>query len=186
MVSEWVRIFLVSVVIFWGAAQLFVAGMVTWLSPSVRIALVAIGICSIIVATDRDTYLPFLGHAALPASVLASPSPTISPNSKNILVIIEGLPPDASVAWWASKPLVSTTTIQGPTGAYGDFSNAGVVRVGKDGRAHISMQCPKRYWVPGFLGARRVLPTHLHYRFTERRGMLSSVRTKQLECDSIS
>lgn len=184
MTPGWVRIFLISVVVFWGAAQFIIGCLASSFSPAVRIGLVSIGVCSIIVATDRDTYLPFLGCTALPSSVL---KPTVSePKAGTIRIEISSLPANATLVWWASKPpSPSSPATSTAMDAYSDYSNSGVVPVDMAGTATIYLRCPRKYWVPGMLGARRVLPTHVHYRFTERRGILSSVRTKQIACSVI-
>ena len=166
---EWARIFAVSIVVFWGASQLIVGVVMPSLSAALRVSLIAVGLCAVFIATDRDTYLPYLGRAALPASVLKEKQgPRQEQKQKQkqerhktrqIKVEIDGLPPNGVLVWWS-------------------YGEEGTASIDSDGRVSFRMDCPKRYWVPGFLGSRRILPAHVHYRFSERDGMLSSVRTR--------
>ena len=158
MMSEWFRIFVVTVVVFWAFSQLFIGCILTTVNPSIRVGLVGIGLCAIVVATDRDTYLPFLGRAALPSSVLQISE--VIPG--DVVVDIDGLPSRSKLIWWTSK------------------RDGGVVDIGEDGRAKIFIDCPARE----IIGKRRMLPSHLNYRFVESEGILSSVRTKQLNACS--
>jgi hypothetical protein len=177
--NYYMRIFLISIVILFGSAQLFV-GILTQQSIAARVALISIGIVSIVVSSDRTLYLPFLGATALPAAILAVPSESM-PSPGAIRVDLSGLPPNATVVWWASKPKSNKEEGEG----YGDYSNSGVVPVDQHGSTIIYLHCPGKYAVGSLFGINRVLPTHLHYRYTTSKGMLSPLKTRQLDCDSL-
>lgn len=122
---------------------------------------------------NRDTYLPFLGYAVLPKSVLKD---ELEPSDANIDYVLPIDEKDASsVIYWASKP--SKEIKENPFVAYGDYSNAGIVKV-QNGLAKIKFNCPSQYKV----GAGYLLKQHIHYRILFDNGLLSPIQTKYVSC----
>lgn len=154
---------------------------------ALRVTAALVGLLAIIVAFDRDLYLPFLGQTVVPSPLIIAPvqqkkSPS---NPQDVSVTITGLPPLTKVMYWAAEggdPRNVTTNMPKPSVAYNDFHNSGVVESNSTGIAEVVLVCPQRYKVPPF---NKVLPRHLHYRYvlTDRPGMLSKVFTLKFECN---
>jgi hypothetical protein len=131
------------------------------------VALLAFVACVWLVM-QRSTYLPFLGPAVLPSSVLAERRVP-----KNATVIVD-IPSKADkIVYWASEP---SKTKPNPWAAYKDFKNSGVVDV-TNGIAEVHLRCPGTYVVRG-----KVLPRHVHYREVLGSGMMSDVKTVGVIC----
>lgn len=127
---------------------------------------------ALVLATDRDSYLPFLGEAAFPLSMIALSTP------KNTSLSVQvSVPPGAShVVYWASES--STAMSSSPRDAYGTFGNAGVVAANSDGTATLPLRCPGDYKVP----VRGALPKHVHFRGIYPEGILGRVQTRGVTC----
>lgn len=119
---------------------------------------------------DKTTFLPFLGEAALPPSVLKLAAPTES--TIDVTVRVPGRA--THVIYWAASP--SSSVIPTPSDAYKGFSNAGVVEV-INGTAVLPLQCPSRYSV-----RYRELEKHVHYRAVFPEGILGAVKTQNVVC----
>lgn len=124
----------------------------------------------------RDTYLPFLGYAAFPNSLIPN---DFAPVGSDTEVNVHFAAPDRTrVIYWGAMPSdKSGNTYSDPKSAYGNFANAGVATV-KNGEATIRFSCPGQYMVPG-----RKLKRHLHYRFCYgTSGLLGPVQTMWVTC----
>ena len=122
---------------------------------------------------QRDTYLPFLGQAALPASLLKE---VTVPDNANVTVNLPMEAPNGTkVVYWGAMP--SEVVYPTPWDAYGAFPNAGVTVV-KNGIAVVRFHCPSKYKIP----TGRTLNRHIHYRVMGENGMLGSVETKYVQC----
>lgn len=122
---------------------------------------------------QRDTYLPFLGHAAVPASLLKEAS---IPDGANVSVQIPVDAPDGTkLIYWGAKP--SDVVYPTPWDAYDSFTNAGVTLV-KNGAVTIRFHCPSKYRIP----SGRTLNRHVHYRVAGENGMVGPVQTKYVNC----
>jgi len=118
-----------------------------------------------------ETWLPFLGEAALPPSAL-SPS---EPQNASKSVTVECPRGTKYVAYWAASQKASV--FASPKTAYASFENSGVATV-VAGTATLRLACPAAYRVP-YAG---VLPKHVHYRFVGYDGIMSRVHTRKLAC----
>ena len=148
--------------------------------PDAHRAILAVVIIAFVyLATRRDTYLPFLGPAALPPSVMPITAP-ISANAPGALTLSLDADPTADkVVWWAANPAELKDGIGAhPREAYNGFKNAGVAAV-VDGKASITLLCPQRYRVPM---SSDPLPKHVHYREVFDNGMLGAVKTTPVIC----
>ena len=131
-----------------------------------------VAVAGLYLALDRNTWLPFLGDAVFPASVVRA----THPKDASTAVTLRNLQPGAPVVYWASeeaKPMTRHASV-----AYGDYSNAGVVYSNSRGQATALVKCPSRYTV----GWSKVLPRHIHYRILRSNGMMGEVNTKRVDC----
>lgn len=133
-------------------------------------ALVALStLAALSLASDRTTYLPFLGAAVFPTSALKATTP---PNVA-ASVVVRAPAGVTHVVYWAAEPGVSQT----PWAAYGSFENAGVVEVLAGGATLYLPRCPGTYKVR----RRGAIPRHVHYRFVSN-GILGDVMTVPVDC----
>ncbi len=125
------------------------------------------------VVFKRDYYLPFLGDAHIPCSVLADRVPEGADTTIGVRVS-----PGAKVVFWAAEPanedLKATNDYRG---AYLEYRNAGVTTADADGNATLKVRTPQGYTVP----LKGLLPPHIHYRECTGRGMMRPVATVTLD-----
>lgn len=122
----------------------------------------------------RDTYLPFLGYAAFPKSLI--PGDFAPVNSNTEINVPFDAPDGTRVIYWGA--LTAGGVQSSPQVAYGDYSNAGVATV-MHGEATVRFHCPSEYYVPWG----KKLKRHLHYRFCcEKSGLIGPVRTLWVKC----
>lgn len=115
----------------------------------------------------RNVYLPFLGETVYPCDNLTEKTP----DGADLSVKVTDVPANVKVVYWAAEP--STTIIGNPWDAYGKYENSGVVISDANGTATLSIRKPAGYKVP----SGRKLNPHVHYRFCQESGILSSIRT---------
>lgn len=149
-----------------------------------KVAAFAAFIAAVVLAIDRDTYLPFLNNAAFPSSLVKS---VYSPHDANVeTVIVVDEEDGTKIAYWGAKPRdVNGVTIpQTPQEAYADYSNAGIAEV-KNGQATLKFFCPSKYKVNSMYPWAMTLDRHVHYRVLDshkHKGMMSPVYTKWVKC----
>jgi hypothetical protein len=135
---------------------------------------VVVGVAALWLGLRRDTYLPFLGYAALPPTLIKDRH---APANANVEAVLEV--PDAAdgtkVLYWGARP--SKVIAPNPWRAYDDWSNAGVAEV-KGGAATIIFECPGEYQVR----MRGSLERHVHYRVVSDKGMIGPVKTTYVKC----
>lgn len=130
---------------------------------------VLIGISAILLATQRDFFLPFLGRTVFPQSLVTEQVP----QGADTVVTIRA-PPGAKVVYWAAE-----NSKQGywdtPNQAYGFYQNTGVVTANALGQAHLKVRSPSGYSTPW---VRKQIAPHVHYRIEDpHRGMWGAVQT---------
>lgn len=124
---------------------------------------------------QRDTYLPFLGSAVLPSSVLVDDRVPEGANTELSLAlnVADGI----KVIYWGAEP--STSVIENPWDAYEKYTNVGVATVHK-GAVVIKFKCPAEYKVA--MGAKK-LKRHIHYRLCcTKQAMMGPVETVYVNC----
>jgi hypothetical protein len=137
-------------------------------------------ISGIILAIDRTTWLPFLGDAVMPSSLVP-----LKTNAGDTSVEVH-VEPGAKVAYWAAKQRLGHTRgapLEPPKGtdqvplvqtAYDDFSNSGVVVANDLGVATLSFDKGTDYVVP----SGKHISSHVHYReFDSKLGMAKPVQS---------
>lgn len=132
-----------------------------------------IGVCTMYIMWDRDTYLPFLGPTHIPCGAL---EPRI-PKGANHEVVIKTTP-HTKVLYWASEPAMDgLKNITSWKGAYLGYENMGVVIADESGRAVLRVRPPQPYRVPVY----GLLEPHVHYRVCEESGWMGRVMTVPME-----
>ena len=148
----------------------FLSGVFKRRLPLDRIIYVVVAISALILAFQRDTWLPFLGESVLPGAVLA-----LKTNSGDTTVDVK-VKPLAKVAYWAAKP---ESNSDGPDAvppvkaAYDDFENSGVVVANDNGLATLVFNKGTSYVVP----SGRKIESHVHYREFGEDGMMGPVKS---------
>lgn len=124
----------------------------------------AAGLGIVMLATDRTTFLPFLGECALPPTVFQTATPRALLQGADRIVTIPAPRGAVHVVWWAAE-----TSASHPRQAYGTYTNAGVVDVvSGDKTVTIALAPVGQYWK---------IPKHLHYRAVYPNGLLGPVKT---------
>ena len=128
-----------------------------------------VGLSILFVATDRDTYLPFLGPMVAPCSVLQDQSPPGA--TKGIKVTVT---PYTKVLYWAAEPGNDILKkVPSWKEAYLQYSNAGVATSDAEGVVLLKVRDPQPYKVP-FKG---LLAPHIHYRVCGEAGWMGRIHT---------
>lgn len=132
-----------------------------------------VALAAAFVAFKRDYYLPFLGDAHVPCSVLADRTPEGAETAIGVHVR-----PGAKVVYWAAEPAnEDLKSVNDYRGAYLEYRNAGVTTADADGNATLKVRTPQGYTVP----LKGQLPPHIHYRECTGRGMMRPVMTVTLD-----
>lgn len=118
----------------------------------VKVVYVLVALSAIVLLFDRNSWLPFLGDAVLPDSVVP-----LKPHEGDTSVVVQ-VSPNTKVAYWAANPGKNPEI--GVYDAYGKFENSGVVQSDAQGNATLKFNKGTAYVVPS--GKR--LGSHVHYR----------------------
>ena len=154
----------------------FLSGVFKRRLPLDRIIYVVVAISALILAFQRDTWLPFLGESVLPGAVL-----TLKTNSGDTSVDVH-VKPSTKVAYWAAKPAESkpeskpesdADVVPPVKAAYDDFENSGVVVANEQGVAKLVFNKGTSYIVP----SGRKIESHVHYREFGEDGMMGPVKS---------
>ena len=135
-------------------------------SSIMRVFYALVGISALIIAFNRDTYLPFLGESVFPCAVLNDQLPPGA--TRSIQVRVE---PNHKVVYWASEP--SDQGLVDWKKAYGKFQNAGVATSDTNGMVTLKVREPQAYTVP-FKGR---LEPHIHFRVCGTSGFIGRIKT---------
>jgi len=130
---------------------------------------------------SRDTFLPFLGFAALPPAALLTERVPDKADLETTLSVPDAADGSRVIYWGAGAETAPGAVFADPWSAYADFANTGVAAV-RDGLAKVRFVCPSQYKVGGRFVA-RTLDRHLHYRVCcAKTGMIGPVQTKYVTC----
>ena len=149
-------------------------GTVTVMGHRVPTAfLLLVGAAALGVAFCRDFYMPFLGEAVMPCSVLEPKVPENADTEVKVLV-----KPGDKVMYWASEPAnESMKELKDWRHAYLGYKNAGVALADADGFAALKVRHPQPYTVP----IKGDLEAHVHYRICMHDGFIGPVKTVKLD-----
>ena len=135
----------------------------------------------IYLSSFKETFLPFLGNAIYPISLIPS---AIHPKKTNFSVEVKLNYPDGSkVIYWAANASdanfnVNVNDIKSPMIAYGDYNNSGIAIINNK-KTTLHLNCPDKYKIP----SGKVLDKHLHYRVAiPNNPILSNVKTLYINC----
>ena len=126
------------------------------------------GIFAVILATNRDTWLPFLGENVLPSIFV--------PLKNNIgdIIIQVNVTPNTKVAYWSALPNKEDPHVNS---AYENYSNSGVVMSDENGAATLTFNKGSGYYLPNG----KHLKSHVHYReIGGYYGMMGPIQTYYL------
>jgi uncharacterized membrane protein YuzA (DUF378 family) len=134
---------------------------------------IAVGLAALGIGFFRDSYLPFLGPAVFPCSLLKEQTPEGADTEVRVLQ-----KPGAKVMYWATEPAnKDLQTISDWRKAYLSFRNAGVAEADANGYAILRVRKPQPYTVP----MKGMLSPHIHYRVCMNNGFVGPVRTVTLD-----
>jgi uncharacterized membrane protein YuzA (DUF378 family) len=161
-----IHMLIVAIVLFgglnWGAAifgynlveqlEISVNELTTSTNPIAKVVYGIVGLCSVYLALQRDTWLPFLGPTIVPMQLLTRGEPN------NATTVVEvNVEPNQNVLFWAALPKGDDVHIDT---AYGDYSNSGLVTADNEGVAKLHLIEGNGYHLPNG----RRLSRHVHYR----------------------
>lgn len=132
----------------------------------------AVFVASIVLASQRNVWLPFLGVSVLPSSLVPLKKPLVTNTQVSIKT-----KPNTKVAYWASLPVNNGDDKHLPQvmDAYNDFSNSGVVLSDNNGNAVLPIVSGTGYIVP----SGRAIERHVHWRTLNDNGMMGPIMTKR-------
>jgi uncharacterized membrane protein YuzA (DUF378 family) len=128
------------------------------------------GISALVLAFNRDSYLPFLGESIFPCSLLQEQTPPGATRTVTVHVS-----PNVKVLYWASEP-TDGGEIKSFEEAYNKYKNAGVTTSDHNGFAILKVREPQSYTVP-----LRTLDAHVHYRECTSSEFIGRVKTIYLK-----
>jgi hypothetical protein len=142
-----------------------------------RIFVIFIIATAIVLIMKKETFLPFLGLAHVPNTLIAEER---IPNGANILYSIDmnDYEDGTKIIYWAANK--TDKIIEDPYEAYKNYNNVGVSKV-KNGKAEVRIFCPDKYKVKKIFN--QLLERHFHYRIVFKdTGFLSPVMTVKVDC----
>ena len=156
----------------------FLSGVFKRRLPLDRVIYVVVAVSALILAVQRDTWLPFLGNSVLPGAVVP-----LKKNMGDTTVDVKVMP-GAKVAYWAAEPETKLDADGASEGnkadsvplvraAYDQFENSGVVVANDQGVATLVFNKGTSYIVP----SGRKLESHVHYREFGEDGMMGPVKS---------
>lgn len=138
--------------------------------PIDKLIFIPCAIAALVMMMERNFYLPFLGDAVMPQSLIVNDR---IPAGANRIVRLK-VAPNTRVIYWGAEP--SNRVKNNPWDAYKTYQNAGVTHSDSDGNALIRIRDPGAYKKP--YGGE--LKPHIHYRIMRNNGMMSQIYTKHV------
>jgi hypothetical protein len=143
----------------------------------IRIFAIFIIASVIILMMKKETFLPFLGLAHLPNTLIADEKIPKGANLSYSIDMNEYEDGTIIIYWAANK---TDKIIEDPYEAYKNYNNVGVSKV-KNGKAEVRIFCPDKYKVKKIFN--QLLERHFHYRIVYKdTGFLSPVMTVKVDC----
>lgn len=168
-VKAWIHIISISIVLI-TAIYSGLCAFVKRLPKTPKAVLAVAMLSALTLVFRRNIYLPFLGETVYPCDNLSEKTP----DDAELSVTVTGIPSGSKIVYWAAEP--STGIVGNPWDAYGKYENSGVATADNNGTAQLRIRKPTGYKVP----SGRELNPHVHYRFCQESGILSSVHTASL------
>ena len=136
----------------------------------------------IYISNFKETFLPFLGNAVYPISLI--PSSIYPQNSNFSLEVNLNYPNGTKVIYWAAngydnkRDNKNDNVINNPKDAYGNYLNSGVSIINNK-KTVLHLNCPDKYKIPSGI----TLKKHIHYRIAiPNNPILSDVKTMYIKC----
>jgi uncharacterized membrane protein YuzA (DUF378 family) len=173
-ISKWLYLVAIVLVIIGGLNWGIVGGFGVNLIDKIglprlsKTVYIIVGLATLYILMDRNTYLPFLGDTVYPCSSLADKVPDKATISHMVKV-----PPNSKIVYWASEHSDKMDVMPDPWSAYMNYENTGVVTADATGKAMLRIRAPSAYKTP--MG--KTVDKHIHYRYCKVPGMLSQVYT---------
>jgi len=143
----------------------------------IRIFVIFIIAAAIMMIMKKETFLPFLGLAHLPNTLIAEEKIPKGANLSYSIDMKEYEDGTIIIYWAANK---TDKIIEDPYEAYKNYNNVGVSKV-KEGKAEVRIFCPDKYKVKKVFN--QLLERHFHYRIVYKdTGFLSPVMTVKVDC----
>ena len=177
MMLLWIHILSIFFVVLFALFYSLNLIMTPKTSIFIKVFCILVLLCVLYVGVNRNTYLPFLGYAAMPPNLFTESSPK---DATNEAIIRVEAPDGSKVVYWAA--MSTGDEYKNPYAAYGDYSNSGVAFV-MNKRALLRFHCPDRYNVASVGSVGHVIDKHVHYRIIEaNNAIMSPVYTKFVRC----
>lgn len=147
---------------------------------------ILIGLSGLYLLSQRDIFLPFLGHNVIPTSFKKDIPAQQNTTTPNVTVNIDIPEEDnwSHIIYWAANPKTtegSSTPISWQE-AYGNYENAAILPISKLQKTVVlSLNCPQEYTVNTIFKS-KILQKHVHYRFVDANGYMSRIYTKNINC----
>jgi len=138
-----------------------------------RYVYIIISLAALVLALNRNTFLPFLGRTAVPCSSI--PVTTQDNTTESIKIKIK---PNTKIIYWAAES--GTNYTKHAMSAYNKVANYGVAISDNTGVVELKFNYPQGYYVK-YWGMKKNIPPHIHYRTCDGNLMLSEVRTVMLK-----
>ena len=139
-----------------------------------RILFVVFAAAAVMIVSERDYYLPFLGDAVFPNGLLAN---HVTPNGADTMVTAV-VKPYTKVVYWAAEPCMENCEVPVMAwDAYENYTNSGVAMADEHGVVKFMVRGPQAYNIP-FKNA--TLQPHVHYRCLKTNGMWSRIYTAKI------
>jgi uncharacterized membrane protein YuzA (DUF378 family) len=135
--------------------------------PIDKIIYLSVALCAIILAFNRNTWLPFLGKTIIPEPLVPLRTP-VNPNKKIQIKTI----PNTKIIYWAAINKDKDNK-QDYKLAYGNYSNSGVAMSDSNGDAELVFTEGSGYTVP----SGKMLKRHVHYRVMLSNAVMGQVNT---------
>ena len=131
----------------------------------------------VVIASNRNIYLPFLGKTVISPNVIANEMHPLGANEELKLEV--NYPDNTKIIYWGAKSTNKDIIQSSPEIAYGDYTNSGVAIV-KNKLVKLMYFCPDKYAVKPL---NTKLNRHIHFRaLVPNSAMLGEVKTAYIKC----
>jgi uncharacterized membrane protein YuzA (DUF378 family) len=119
---------------------------------------VIISLSALLLAFQRDTYLPQFGPSMIPSNAFKEYH---NFDTQSIKILANG---GIKIVYWANNSINSDN-------GFNNYENSGIVPVDDDNTATLYFKCPEN-----------TLPKHIYYRIIYQNGTISNVITLNIDC----
>lgn len=139
-----------------------------------RIIFLAFAAAALMLVSERDYYLPFLGDCVFPNGLLAN---HVTPNGADTMITAV-IQPHTKAVYWAAEPCMENCEVPVMAwDAYQNYTNSGVAVSDENGVVKFMVRGPQAYNIPF---KESTLQPHVHYRYLKNNGMWSRIYTAKI------